>query len=369
MVGFDPVLGAASSDVHSARRRRLRPAPAPGARRRPRGEPGLAADSGARRGELVALRHSGLDGRVLSIERGLSRGVLGSTKTGRNRRLTPGATTTALIEDHFCAWGQRVELEGDWLLAPTPARPRRGQHPPPEGLRCRPVAIRRHRCQPRLARRRVLRRRTRAVVPPAVPTGPVAAAEPKALRWQLWHSPARLVRHARQHLVRILDGWPTTRSSTPPSASAFSPDSPRAPTELAPGSPVTPRHRSRGTKRALSGLGVGRPDAGMALHPTGTSKQEPSAAAVGTHLVNDRSQRTDRAAPRRPVCRTHKQKLISYNQALTVLWRPHQLRLRSESSRQASDPVVGVRDRAPIGLQPRRTAWHRVTAVAATRPG
>lgn len=41
-------------------------------------------------------------------------------------------------------------------------------------------------------------------------TGPLAAAEPKTLRWQLWHAPARLVRHARQHIVRILDGWPTT---------------------------------------------------------------------------------------------------------------------------------------------------------------
>jgi hypothetical protein len=41
-------------------------------------------------------------------------------------------------------------------------------------------------------------------------TGPLARAEPKTLRWTLWHAPARLVRHARRHLVRILDGWPTT---------------------------------------------------------------------------------------------------------------------------------------------------------------
>jgi hypothetical protein len=39
--------------------------------------------------------------------------------------------------------------------------------------------------------------------------GILAAAEPKTLRWTLWHTPARLVRHARQHIVRILDGWPT----------------------------------------------------------------------------------------------------------------------------------------------------------------
>lgn len=41
-------------------------------------------------------------------------------------------------------------------------------------------------------------------------TGPLAAAEPKRLRWTLWHTPARLVRRSRQRVVRILDGWPTT---------------------------------------------------------------------------------------------------------------------------------------------------------------
>jgi len=41
-------------------------------------------------------------------------------------------------------------------------------------------------------------------------TGPLAAAEPKTLRWGLWHAPARLVHRARRRIVRILDGWPTT---------------------------------------------------------------------------------------------------------------------------------------------------------------
>jgi hypothetical protein len=36
--------------------------------------------------------------------------------------------------------------------------------------------------------------------------GPLAIAEPKMLRWQLWHAPARLIRSARQQVVRILDG-------------------------------------------------------------------------------------------------------------------------------------------------------------------
>jgi len=39
-------------------------------------------------------------------------------------------------------------------------------------------------------------------------TGPLAAAEPKRLRWQLWHTPARIVRTARREIVRIIDAWP-----------------------------------------------------------------------------------------------------------------------------------------------------------------
>jgi hypothetical protein len=40
-------------------------------------------------------------------------------------------------------------------------------------------------------------------------TGALASAEPKTLRWGLWHTPARLVHLARRQVVRILDGWPT----------------------------------------------------------------------------------------------------------------------------------------------------------------
>ncbi len=39
--------------------------------------------------------------------------------------------------------------------------------------------------------------------------GPLAIAEPKTLRWQLWHTPARIIRRARQQIVRIIDDWPT----------------------------------------------------------------------------------------------------------------------------------------------------------------
>ncbi len=40
-------------------------------------------------------------------------------------------------------------------------------------------------------------------------SGHLAVAEPKTLRWQLWHTPARIVRRAGAEIVRILDGWPT----------------------------------------------------------------------------------------------------------------------------------------------------------------
>ena len=33
-------------------------------------------------------------------------------------------------------------------------------------------------------------------------------ARPKALRWAIFHAPGRLVRRARGHIVRIIDGWP-----------------------------------------------------------------------------------------------------------------------------------------------------------------
>lgn len=41
-------------------------------------------------------------------------------------------------------------------------------------------------------------------------TGPLAKALPKRLRWQVWHTPARIIRTARRDVLRILDGWPTT---------------------------------------------------------------------------------------------------------------------------------------------------------------
>lgn len=40
-------------------------------------------------------------------------------------------------------------------------------------------------------------------------SGPLSSAEPKALRWSLWHCPGRIVRRAGRCVVRVLQGWPT----------------------------------------------------------------------------------------------------------------------------------------------------------------
>jgi hypothetical protein len=41
-------------------------------------------------------------------------------------------------------------------------------------------------------------------------TGPLATAQPKRLRWTLWHTPARIVKRAGRVIMRIIDDWPTT---------------------------------------------------------------------------------------------------------------------------------------------------------------
>ena len=69
----------------------------------------LAADSGARRGELAALQLTDLDGDVLTIARGTSNEVVGPTKTGRIRRLTLGPTTAALWRHTVEQWRQRAD--------------------------------------------------------------------------------------------------------------------------------------------------------------------------------------------------------------------------------------------------------------------
>ena len=41
-------------------------------------------------------------------------------------------------------------------------------------------------------------------------TGKLAKARPKTLRWWLWHTPARITRHARQTTLHLPQHWPTT---------------------------------------------------------------------------------------------------------------------------------------------------------------
>lgn len=41
-------------------------------------------------------------------------------------------------------------------------------------------------------------------------TGALAIAEPKTLRWRLWHTVARVIRTGRREVVRLLDDWPDT---------------------------------------------------------------------------------------------------------------------------------------------------------------
>lgn len=40
-------------------------------------------------------------------------------------------------------------------------------------------------------------------------SGPWRNARPKALRWELFHAPGRLVHRARRLVVRIMEGWPS----------------------------------------------------------------------------------------------------------------------------------------------------------------
>jgi integrase len=87
----------------------------------------LAADTGARRGELAALQFTDLDGDVLTISRAVSAEVVGSTKSGRIRRLTLGRATGALWRETIESWQARAEGEvaGPWVFSAEPHHGRR----------------------------------------------------------------------------------------------------------------------------------------------------------------------------------------------------------------------------------------------------
>lgn len=82
----------------------------------------LAADTGARRGELAALKTADLTGRSLTISRGLSAGQLTTPKSGRTRTVTVGASTATLWHALTDRWADRVAPDtlGPWLFSPRP---------------------------------------------------------------------------------------------------------------------------------------------------------------------------------------------------------------------------------------------------------
>ena len=87
----------------------------------------LAADSGARRGELAALRFGDLDGRVLHIERSVSAEHIDTPKSGHGRCLTLGASTALLWSRLEGEWRDRLSPAplGPWVFASDPAHERR----------------------------------------------------------------------------------------------------------------------------------------------------------------------------------------------------------------------------------------------------
>lgn len=82
----------------------------------------LAADTGARRGELSALRLGDLRGRVLHLDRGASDEIVTTTKTGRTRRVSVGVQTAQLWQQRVATWqdraGRAVDPGGDGSFGP-----------------------------------------------------------------------------------------------------------------------------------------------------------------------------------------------------------------------------------------------------------
>jgi integrase len=86
----------------------------------------LAADTGARRGELATLQFTDLTGRVLQIARAVSAGQLTTPKSGHPRTLTLGATTVALWAQLHQQWLTRAQQPiGPWMFAADPAHQHR----------------------------------------------------------------------------------------------------------------------------------------------------------------------------------------------------------------------------------------------------
>jgi integrase len=87
----------------------------------------LAADSGARRGELAALRFGDLEGPVLRIERSVSAEQVGPPKSGHGRSLTLGTSTVMLWTRLEAEWRERAAPRalGPWLFSSDAAHEHR----------------------------------------------------------------------------------------------------------------------------------------------------------------------------------------------------------------------------------------------------
>lgn len=84
----------------------------------------LAADSGARRGELVALQTTDLEGRVLHICRASQDGIIGRVKNHLTGRLTLATSTVTYWTRHVQEWASHLDEDDDtgpqWLFRATP---------------------------------------------------------------------------------------------------------------------------------------------------------------------------------------------------------------------------------------------------------
>ncbi|WP_235734416.1 tyrosine-type recombinase/integrase [Nocardioides alcanivorans] len=94
----------------------------------------LAADSGARRGELAGLRYPDLDGRVLHVDRAISGGVVTTPKSDRGWALTLGTHTVDLWHQLAQSWQRRWQDQqtsganpgwGPWVFTADLAHQRR----------------------------------------------------------------------------------------------------------------------------------------------------------------------------------------------------------------------------------------------------
>jgi hypothetical protein len=128
----------------------------------------------------------------------------------RREPLHPGAQQSVFPSTSFRLWG--TTRPGRRPRHPRRHHPRprpcRGPHPPPQGLRAVPLPVARPRRQPGLPRCRVLRRRSRPLVPAALPH---KASYPRRAPRRCGGgsgTPRPAHPHARRDIVHILDGWP-----------------------------------------------------------------------------------------------------------------------------------------------------------------